>query len=80
MKSNCMIQKQIELEKKMTQLSIDSYQHELYQAKEKDNFSNTRPTTIIFAAIKATFSVSNLEITEAAIVFFIAFPFLYSSK
>ena len=46
-----MIEKQIELEKRMTQCSIDSYRNELEKAKQKDNFSNTKVATQLISRI-----------------------------
>lgn len=40
-----MIEKQIELEKQMTQLSIDNYRNELQKAKENHTFGVSRPAT-----------------------------------
>lgn len=46
-----MIEEQIELEKKMTQDSIDNYRYELNKAKEKENFSSTPVATKIISRI-----------------------------
>lgn len=46
-----MIEKQIELEKKMTQQSIDAYRQELEKAKQKGTFSNTPVATKIISRI-----------------------------
>jgi DNA-directed RNA polymerase len=50
-----MIEKQIELEQKMTQLSIDAYRLELEKAKQKDTFSNTPAATKIISRILDVF-------------------------
>ena len=46
-----MFNEQIELEKKMTQDSINNYHYELNKAKEKENFSNTSVATKILSRI-----------------------------
>lgn len=46
-----MIEKQIELEKQMTQCSIDTYRRELERAKEKENFSTTKVATQLISRI-----------------------------
>lgn len=46
-----MIEQQIELEKKMTQDSINNYRIELNKAKEKENFASTPVATQILARI-----------------------------
>ena len=51
-----MIEKQIELEKKMTQTSVINYQNEIQRAKEKESFSNTQTATIILSRILDIFT------------------------
>ena len=46
-----MLEKQIELEKQMTQRSIDTYKRELEKARQKDNFSNTKVATQLISRI-----------------------------
>lgn len=53
-----MIEQQIELEKKMTQCSIDCYRNELEKAKQKDNFGVTPVATKLLSRILDTFKSS----------------------
>ena len=46
-----MLEKQIELEKKMTDDSVNSYRNELNKALQKENFSNTQVATTILSRI-----------------------------
>lgn len=46
-----LVEKQIELEKKMTQTAIDSYRNELEKNKQKGNFSNTKVATTLIERI-----------------------------